>query len=339
MLAGMLLAGGCPLAPPDDDAPVPAPRFPEYIEILSRLGIWQEINRVAQALPPSAAAIPAVDGEPLHEVQTLRDIPYRTTPAGTLTLNVHRPIAGPGPLRRAVVLFYGGGFVANGDFETTETWSRFFAQRGLVAFNVRYRLLTDPGVTLRDVLSDAIAAVRFVVAEGGRYGADPARIATLGRSSGGQMALLAGMVADPELFGPAGDPAVPVRVRAIVEIFSSTDDARLYLSDEFTLVRRSVIAAAYGGTPAQVPELYRAAAPLSHVRPGLPATLIIHGALDTTVPIAHAIRLADALEAAGNTVQRAFQPDTGHVLGWGLLHNEGLGRALQVIVPFLEEQL
>jgi acetyl esterase/lipase len=346
LLAGGLLCGGCPLSQgPTPEDGVPQPRFPEYIRLLEDLGMRAGINRLATSLPAYTADIPAVDGEAVHAVEVIRDIPYRTTPQRILTLDVHRPAdAGSDPAatdtpRRAVILFYAGAFVADGDFETADVWAGFLASRGCVTFNVRYRLLTEPGVNLPDIVTDAVAAARFVAAEGRAYGADPHRVATLGRSSGAQLALLVGLLPDLERFGSAGDPRVAVQVKAVVAIGASSADAALYAGEEFTLVQRSIVAVAYGGTPDQVPDLYAAMSPLSYVRPGLPATLLIHGALDTTVPIAHAVRLADALEAAGNTVWRDFQPHTGHVLGWGLIDNDGLGQALEVIVPFLEAQL
>jgi acetyl esterase/lipase len=346
LLAGGLLCGGCPSPnQPTSDGSVPQPRVPDYINLLEVLGIQDDINRIATSLPAYTADIPGVDGEAVHAVEVIRDIPYRTTPQRVLTLDVHRPAdAAPAPAaadppRRAVMLFHGGGFVADGDFETTDVWAGFLASRGCVAFNVRYRLLTEPGANLPDIVTDAVAAARFVAAEGRTYGADPDRIATLGRSSGGQLALLVGLLPDPDQFGPAGDPSVPVRAKAVVAISTPTDDAALYTGRDFSLVQRTTIAAAYGGTPDQVPDLYAAMSPLTYVRSGLPAVLLVHGQLDTTVPIAQAIRLADALEAAGDTVWRDFQPDTGHVLGWGLFSNDGLGQALEVIVPFLEQNL
>ncbi|NIP81377.1 MAG: prolyl oligopeptidase family serine peptidase, partial [Gemmatimonadetes bacterium] len=39
--------------------------------------------------------------------------------------------------------------------------------------------------------------------------------------------------------------------------------------------------------------------PLTHVRPGLPPVLTIHGDADPTVPYEHAVRLRESLDRAG----------------------------------------
>lgn len=316
-----------------------SPASPGYLDILTALGIQQEMDRVARQMPWYLAFVPPVDAHGPYTVEVVRDVPFRETPQGPLRLDVYYPRTDDPTLRPAVVLYIGGGFITDLDFDTIGVWADFLASRGFVAFNTRQRLLTTPGVTRRDVLTDAIAAARFVASDGPRFGADPNRIGVMGRSSGGQLALLVGMVPSPEQFGEAGDPTVPLKIKAIVDLFSSVDDSRFFTTNEFTLLPRSAIAAVYGGLPSQVPEAYAESAPLTYVRPGLPPIFIVHGFLDTTVSISHSIVLADALEAAGDEVVREFYLDKGHVIGWGLFDNEGCGRAMSRIVPFLEQKL
>ncbi len=261
------------------------------------------------------------------------------TPTEILTVSVHRPIAVDHKLRRAVVTYMGGAYVTDSEFDTMEVWCDYLASRGFVAFNPRLRMVTTTGVAWREVYSDAMAAVRFVATDGPRFGADPNRLATLGRSSGGHLALIAGMVPDPDLFGEVGNPKVLVRVRAMVDVFGPSDYGRFFRDNDFSFFSPDALTVIFGGMLEEVPDVYKATSAFTYVRPGLPPTLFIHGELDLVVPITHAADLADGLEAAGNVVQREFYPDLSHSIGWGLFHNDGMGRAMIQIVRFLEEHL
>lgn len=311
----------------------------DYVTLLSELGIWQAMERTALDLPWYLGLVPGVDGEGPFQVETTADVAYRATPLGALTLNVHRPLAMEGGLRRAVVLYTGGGYTMNTDFDKMERWADFLAARGIVTFNTRPRLLEAGEVAALDILADAFAAVRFVRGEGARFGADPERIATMGRSSGALLALLVGMHPDPDQFrGPADGPAT-IQVKAMIAIGAPTQYTSFAEGREFSILAPQAVIAVMGGTPAEVPAVYEAYSALSYVRPGLPPVMIQHGLLDTTVPFAHGVELADRMEAAGNLVWREFQTDTGHVVGWGLLHNEALGRTLVRTVRFLDDVL
>ncbi|MCK6457532.1 MAG: alpha/beta hydrolase [Phycisphaerae bacterium] len=329
--------GGC-LTLPGGEVP-DEPQPPPYLTSLLALGIQAEMDRVARMIPQNLKNLPAVDGEAPYDVETIRNVPFIDRPTRLLTVDVHRPTVNNGQLRRCVVLYMGGGYITDYDFETIGVWAEYLASRGFVAFNTRQRLITEENVGLREVYADAIAAVRFVTTNAQTWGGDPNRIGLLGRSSGGQVALVVGMIPDPDFFGPAGDPNVPVRVGTIVDFFGSTDDSRFFTTNEFTLLPRESLAAAYGGTPDKVPQVYRDFAPLTYVRPGLPPIMIVHGALDTTIPPIHSVLLADALEAAGNVVRREFYREFGHVIGWGLINNEGFGRAMEAAIHFMRDRL
>ncbi len=55
-----------------------------------------------------------------------------------------------------------------------------------------------------------------------------------------------------------------------------------------------------------------AASPLTHVRPGAPRTLLIHGARDPYLPPDHARAFAEALRGVGVSCELRIYPDVGH---------------------------
>jgi dipeptidyl aminopeptidase/acylaminoacyl peptidase len=69
--------------------------------------------------------------------------------------------------------------------------------------------------------------------------------------------------------------------------------------------------------PAEVPDVYRDASPISHVDAASAPFLVVHGARDTVVPVTHARRLVLALRDAGVAVDYIEHPEAGHdVLLW-----------------------
>ncbi len=61
-----------------------------------------------------------------------------------------------------------------------------------------------------------------------------------------------------------------------------------------------------------MPELARAASPLTHVHAGAPPVLLLHGDSDTLVPPDQSIRFARALQDAGGTVSLVLVPGASH---------------------------
>ena len=68
-----------------------------------------------------------------------------------------------------------------------------------------------------------------------------------------------------------------------------------------------------GAAVTDVPELARAASPLTHARADAPPTLLMHGDADRMVPAQQSIRLAEALRRAGARVELEIVPGAGHM--------------------------
>jgi acetyl esterase/lipase len=75
-----------------------------------------------------------------------------------------------------------------------------------------------------------------------------------------------------------------------------------------------------GGAPEEAPELYALATVGTHVRPGLPPTLLIQGDQDALVPVGAARELAQRLQQAGVPVTYLELPQTDHGFEIALPH-------------------
>jgi acetyl esterase len=128
----------------------------------------------------------AVSGPPLPVARVAEQT--LPGPGGTLSTRLYVPFdaATPGPL---LVYFHGGGWVLC-DLDTHDQTCRFIAREaGVRVLAVDYRLA--PEHPFPAPLDDAVAAVRFGIAEAGRLGADPARVAVGGDSAGANLATAA----------------------------------------------------------------------------------------------------------------------------------------------------
>ncbi len=104
----------------------------------------------------------------------------------------------------AVIVIPGGGHRELWTDHEGHDVARFLAQRGIVAFVLKYRLARAANSTYtieRDGLNDIKRAIRTVRARAAEWNVDPKKVGVMGFSAGGQLALLSATQFD------AGDAA------------------------------------------------------------------------------------------------------------------------------------
>lgn len=213
----------------------------------------------------------------------------------SLKLDLYQPVGGGGPgdpLRPAIIFVHGGAW-KGGNREIYHYYCVKLAEKGYVVATVSYRL--SDVAPFPAAVQDVKCAVRWMRANAERLHVDPNRIAMAGGSAGGHLSMMAGYVTDnPELEGTGGNPDESSRIQAVVNFYGPTD-----LTTEFARDNDVVVKFLGGESYADKPELYQLASPNSHVSSDDPPTLILHGSIDTVVPISQAELLVDKLKAAG----------------------------------------
>jgi len=121
-----------------------------------------------------------------------------------LKLDVWRPPDGSGGSpaaergRPAVVVVHGGGW-RSGNRGEFPLWNAWLADKGYVVFDIDYRLAPS---NWQEAPADVACAVGWVKENADRYGVDPGRVALMGRSAGGHLALHAAYTRGPAVPTP-----------------------------------------------------------------------------------------------------------------------------------------
>ena len=238
--------------------------------------------------------------------------------------------AGPGP-HPAVFVVHGGSW-RSGDKGEAPHVSAALAEAGYTVFDLRYRLAeTDPWPA---ATTDIRCAFTFAAAESARFGIDPERLAVLGRSAGGQLALDAAWTS-----GNACGMPVP-ELRAVVSLYGVTDLAWAHDHPYEPDVVDGVAATQLymGGTPDSAREHYDRASPLFRASASRPPTLLVTGLWERCVRPENSTRLADALAQRGATVRLLLIPFAEHGFD---IRRGGIGEQLSrgVLLDFLTQHL
>ena len=240
--------------------------------------------------PSPISARELISGLPASDVEVSYGATFAASEDDTqqpLRVDVYRPRGiSHAP---AIVQTFAGGW-RSGTRLNNAPMSRALAAQGFVVFAIDYRL--TPRWQWPAQLDDVRAAVAWVKEHAAEYGADGNRLALLGRSSGAQLALIGGIT--------SGDPAV----RAIVALYSPVNLTSGYENPGFpdTLGLRELERAFIGGTPAEKPEAYRDASPISHADAPHPPVLLMSGGKDRIVYAEYSRTLYEHLRRSGTAV-------------------------------------
>ncbi len=155
---------------------------------------------------PSASAAPA--GNPVKEIV------YKKTPQGDLSLFVEYPPNWKATDRRAAIVFFFGGGWARGTPQQFAEQAAYLAGRGMVTIRPDYRTSSKHKTTPLESVEDARSAMRFVRAHASEWGVDASRIVGAGGSAGGHLAACCALGSEPN--APGDDLKISCRPNALV---------------------------------------------------------------------------------------------------------------------------
>jgi acetyl esterase/lipase len=201
---------------------------------------------------------------------------------------------GSGPLQRGewwipdgtsplptVVLVHGGYWRPIYDRSLEDAVAADLCDRGYLVWNIDYAAADAPWPA---TLTDVAAAYDHLVTSAR---VDPERIAVVGHSAGGHLAL---WLASRRPAAGVPRPALAVAQAPVADLVTAAREA----------LGSGAVLALVGGTPDEVPDRYAVADPAALLPTGVP-TVLIHGTADDTVPLGQSERYVAAATAAGDT--------------------------------------
>lgn len=258
------------------------------------------------------------------------------------TDEVPRPATAP--LRPAVVYFHGGGWV-RGDkaTEREKNIGTGLAKSGFVFVSANYIL--GPKAWPQN-LRDCKNAVRYIRANAAGYGVDPTRIAAMGTSAGGHLAMMAAYTADvgPAEFEPTAPyPNVSSAVTAVIDFYGMTNllTRQVVLPDGTPTGKPadSHSPEVLGATRTEDPARWQLASPVSHVTKKSPPTLIVHGLADPTVDYVQAVELANVLRSREVAHDLVLLEGIGHMFYLNEWNEQPMRDLTPTVVGFLRQHL
>ncbi|WGL16965.1 alpha/beta hydrolase [Microbulbifer bruguierae] len=192
--------------------------------------------------------------------QVYFDRRYKTIGKRELHLDIFKPAAKTSN-RQTIVMIHGGGW-RSGERSHLYAMANQLAQRGYILVLPEFRLSLEAKYPAG--MQDINDVLHWLSEFAGDYGIDTDKIALLGGSSGGHMASLLAYAGPSQLFGKSD-----VQVNALIDL-----DGVLSLEHERPNPE-SPLEQWLGSDISQSPELWREAAPVSHLSKVSPATLVI----------------------------------------------------------------
>jgi acetyl esterase/lipase len=263
-----------------------------------------------------------------------RSITYKRVGRCAIGADLYRQRA---PFERPLIVWIHGGALIGGSRKTLPKYQRDgYVHAGFAILAIDYRLAPETRLPL--ILGDVMDAYEWAVGEAAtELGIDPERVAVVGHSAGGYLAL------------SLGQRGVP-RPRAIVSFYGYGDIMGSWYAqpDEFYLRQPRVLETdARSGVGSRVvsyadgeerwrfyrycrqhgtwvrevagPELssdlgaLESFCPARNVTPSHPPTLLLHGDQDTDVPLAQSLLMAEVLQRNSVTHEMLTIDGRGHM--------------------------
>jgi len=207
---------------------------------------------------------------------------------GRMDLYVATKEKDPTPI---VINIHGGGW-NHGTKESQTEFNSFF-KAGYAVANVEYRL--TPQATAPAAIEDVRCALIYIIKNAKELNIDVNKIVVMGGSSGGHLALMAGLLANDHRFDKNCSGVENIKVPAIIDKYGIADVWDWGYGPNL----RSKSATNWLGVYAKDKDFAASVSPITYVNKNSPPTFIVHGDSDPTVPYQQSVELYKKFIEAG----------------------------------------
>ncbi len=217
-------------------------------------------------------------------VEVIKNIQFGRAGGLGLHLDIYRNAQVPAD---APVLFqiHGGGWIMGSKNEQALPLMNQLAEMGWVCVTVNYRL--SPHATFPEHLIDCKRALVWVKENIAEYGGDPSFIAVTGGSAGGHLCALMGLTQNEPEYQPGFEDA-DTSVSCCLPYYGVYDFANRNQTHYNEGLKQVLETRIMKGAPHEIPEAWDRASPVTRVNENTPPFFLVHGSLDTLVPVLEA---------------------------------------------------
>jgi len=306
------------------------------VALVALLGSTTIVSRIVLAASAAGGSANPISGLWLKSMKATgpdETVTFTTVNGQALRAAIYKPLQ---PDRRAPVLLYihGGGYMI-GSFLETDADLRWFADHGWLVMSVEYRLWTKETATWDKAPRDVACAAAWAGSNAATYGGDAKRLAVLGDSAGGSLAInVAYAAALGQVQSDCGLVPVPA---AVVVQYPAVDPLSIYEHGYPVsgFEPRMLMSGYIGGDPYALPDRVRAVSSYSYISDKAPPTLILAPEKDGLVPPWSVYRFAEQARLAGVDVELVRIPFASHVYNQIASHSIGNQARLSITRRYL----
>jgi acetyl esterase/lipase len=276
-IATYLLISGCSTKSTDPNRPMAAPKG--------------YMNETFMKIAYGTGMLDLIDTEPdiPEEITEIKNIEYKYIDSLSLQLDIYKlkDLVEPAP----VLIFIHGGAWRSGKRSDYLTYLVDYAKKGYITATISYRLVKQ--APFPAAVQDVNCGVKWIKSHAAEYGIDPERIALIGGSAGGHLAMMTGYGAEYPLFNQDCAIEGENKVQAVIDLYGPVDLTTPYAVSTYQV--QDFLNTTYDKDS----DIFELASPKTFISSDDPPTLIFQGTIDALVPYSQSDSLASWLEKAG----------------------------------------
>ncbi|WP_442600777.1 alpha/beta hydrolase family protein [Paenibacillus sp. KN14-4R] len=247
---------------------------------------------------------------------------------------------GEGPFPVAIVI-HGGFWKAKYNLDHINPLADALTNQGIATWNIEYRRVGHEGGGWPGTFLDCSLASDYVRTLAETYPLDLNRVATIGHSAGGHLAIWLAARNNLPVDSVLRAAIEPLQLKGAISLAGVCDLALMqevhHLEDVISDTNNNPTRDLMNGTPDGQMTRYAEGSPIELLPIGVPL-LIIHGALDINVPIGISDHFLQAAQAAGDSVTYITFPRGDHYKLIDPKTDEGL-LVVESTVILLQEEI